>query len=100
MKQLNERFGQNDSDVDGLNLNRKTVTFEQLFEGTDYEKIADEMIQDMAFEHGFSSKRFEDFASEMIATAEKRGFNVSDKSTFNTDKFFYDLYFCTEKGLS
>lgn len=100
MKQLNDRFGTNDSDIDGIGVNRKTMTFEQLFEGTDYEKITDEMIQDMSYDGGFRSKCFEELADEMISDAEKRGFIVSDKSTFNTDKFFFNLYFCTEKGLS
>lgn len=99
MNQLNDRFPGNDNDVDGLGINRKKMTFEECFEGFNYEKIADEMIQEMAFE-GYSSKKFEDLANDIIAEAERKGFIVSDKDTFKTDEFFYNLYMCTEKGLS
>lgn len=100
MKQLDDRFPGNDNDIDGLLVGRKKMTFEECFEGFNFEKQCDEMIQEMAIEGGYCGKAFEEFAQDIIIEANRKGVIVSDEKTFCVDSFFYNIYQCTEKGLS
>lgn len=100
MRQLNDRFPGNDNDIDGLLVGRKKMTFEECFEGFNFEKQCDEMMQEMAIEGGYCGKAFEEFAQDIISEANRKGVIVSDEKTFNADSFFYNIYQCTEKGLS
>lgn len=62
-----------------------------------FEQKADDYIQEAYWERNFNTDTLFDM---MIRDAKRKGISFEDEEEWNYDKFFYDLYKDTEKGLS
>ena len=59
--------------------------------------IYETVIQEQYWEDGYDGQQLFALLKERAA---EQGITLTDIETFNDDRFFYDVYQCTEKGLS
>lgn len=71
----------------------KSMTFEQFADTEDYNEIIDEMY----WEDNYSSERL---FERTILAATKEGVIITDKDDCDYDGYFWNVWQCTEKGLS
>jgi hypothetical protein len=57
----------------------------------------DEMMQEQFWDGGVDTNKITD---AFLAWAYQKNIQLTDLESFDSDKFFYNIYQCTEKGLS
>lgn len=74
-------------------------SFHDYAERTKNQEMMDEIIQEMVWD-GDGSFNADKLLKAIVDAAEKDGVIITDKDEFNYHDYFYNIWQCTEKGLS